>query len=69
MYISNNTIEITSDKLAKNVLLSSESEQVLFHDNYFDLLPNEKKIVKLSDKVNQYTRPKIEIKSLFDTWH
>ena len=69
MYISNNTIEITSDKLAKNVFLSSESEQVLFDDNYFDLLPNEKKIVKLSDKVNQYTRPKIEIKSLFDTWH
>jgi beta-mannosidase len=68
-YISNNTIEITSDKLAKNVLLSSESEQVLFDDNYFDLLPNEKKIVKVSDKVNQYTKPKIEIKSLFDTWH
>ncbi len=68
-YISNNTIEITSDKLAKNVFLSSESEQVLFDDNYFDLLPNEKKIVKLSDKVNQYTKPKIEIKSLFDTWH
>jgi beta-mannosidase len=68
-YISNYTIEITSDKLAKNVFLSSESEQVLFDDNYFDLLPNEKKIVKLSDKVNQYTRPKIEIKSLFDTWH
>ncbi len=68
-YISNNTIEITSDKLAKNVFLSSESEQVLFDDNYFDLLPNEKKIVKLSGKVNQYTKPKIEIKSLFVTWH
>ncbi len=36
------TIELTSDVLAKNVFLSSE-EGVFFSDNYFDLLPNEKK--------------------------
>jgi hypothetical protein len=42
---------------------------VLFDDNYFDLLPNERKIVKLSGKLNQYANPKIEIKSLFDTMH
>jgi beta-mannosidase len=66
--ISNKTIEITTDKLAKNVYLSSDTEQLLFDDNYFDLLPNEKKIVKLSVKQPQNSKPKIALKSLFDTW-
>jgi beta-mannosidase len=65
-YISNNSIEVTSNKLAKNVYLNSENEQVLFEDNYFDLLPNEKKIVKLSGKQPHNSKPKIEMKSLFD---
>jgi beta-mannosidase len=65
-YISNNSIEVTSNKLAKNVYLNSENEQILFEDNYFDLLPNEKKIVKLSGKQPHNSKPKIEIKSLFD---
>lgn len=68
-YISNNTIEISTDKLAKNVYLSSDKEQVKFDDNYFDLLPHEKKIVKLIGKLNQHTKPKIQVKSLFDTLH
>ena len=68
-YISNKTIEITTDKLAKNVFLSSEDELVGFEDNYFDLLPNEKKIVKLNGKLNLNVKPKIKVKSLFDTWH
>ncbi|MEI6881489.1 MAG: glycoside hydrolase family 2 protein [Bacteroidota bacterium] len=68
-YISNKTIEITTDKLAKNVFLSSEDELVGFEDNYFDLLPNEKKIVKLNGKLHLNVKPKIKVKSLFDTWH
>ena len=68
-YISNNTIEITSDKLAKNVYLSSQNEHLRFEDNYFDLLPHEKKIVKISAELNQNTKPKIEVKSLFETLH
>jgi len=55
------TIEIASDILAKNVFLSSENE-VFFEDNYFDLLPNEKRIIKLSKAAK-----KIKVKSLFDT--
>jgi beta-mannosidase len=66
-YISNNTIEISSDKLAKHVYLSSEKEQLVFDDNYFDLLPNEKKTVKLSGKGIKHSLPAIHIKSLFDT--
>lgn len=55
------TIEISSDVLAKDVFLSSENE-VFFEDNYFDLLPNEKRIIKVSKAVNG-----IKVKSLFDT--
>lgn len=55
------TIELTSDVLAKNVFLSSD-EDVFFSDNYFDLLPNEKKRVQLSKKIAT-----LKIKSLFDT--
>lgn len=55
------TIEISSDVLAKDVFLSSEND-TFFDDNYFDLLPNEKRIVKLSKAVKE-----IKVKSLFDT--
>lgn len=54
-------IEISSDVLAKDIFLSSENE-VFFEDNYFDVLPNEKRIINVS-KI-----PKnIKVKSLFDT--
>lgn len=55
------TIEIFSDVLAKDVFLSSEND-TFFEDNYFDLLPNEKRIIKLSKPVQS-----IRVKSLFDT--
>ncbi len=55
------TIEISSDVLAKDVFLSSENE-VFFEDNYFDLLPNEKRIIKLSKAAKE-----IKVKTLFDT--
>lgn len=55
------TIEISSDVLAKDVFLSSEN-QVFFGDNYFDLLPNEKRVIKLSKAAKE-----IKVKSLFDT--
>ena len=55
------TIEISSDVLAKDVFLSSEND-TFFEDNYFDLLPNEKRIIKFSKPVQN-----IKVKSLFDT--
>jgi beta-mannosidase len=55
------TIEISTDVLAKNVFLSSENK-TFFEDNYFDLLPNEKRIIKLSKAAKE-----IKVKSLFDT--
>ena len=55
------TVAISTTVLAKNVFLSSENE-VFFEDNYFDLLPNEKRIIKLSKSIKN-----IKVKSLFDT--
>ena len=59
--INEQTIEISTNVLVKNVFLSAESE-TLFSDNYFDLLPNEKRIIKLSKPVKD-----IKVTSLFDT--
>ena len=55
------TIEVSSDVLAKNVYLFSD-ENIFFSDNYFDVLPNEKVIIKLSKPVKN-----VVVKSLFDT--
>ena len=55
------TIEISTNVLAKNVFLSSSNE-VFFDDNYFDLLPNEKRIIMLSKPAEN-----LKVKSLFDT--
>lgn len=54
-------IEISSDVLAKDVFLYSESE-VFFEDNYFDLSPKESRFIKLSKPVQN-----IKVKSLFET--
>ena len=54
------TIEITTNTLAKDVFLFSEG--VHFEENYFDLLPHEKRIIHLSSPTEN-----IIVKSLFDT--
>ncbi|MFC4738832.1 glycoside hydrolase family 2 protein [Flavobacterium ponti] len=55
------TIEITSDKLAKNVYLSTV-ENAHFSDNYFDVLPNQVYRITLSKPSEN-----IKVKTLFDT--
>ncbi|WP_286923811.1 beta-mannosidase [Flavobacterium sp. UBA4197] len=40
------TLEITTDVLAKNIQLSAEGTH--FSDNYFDLLPQEKRLIKMT---------------------
>jgi beta-mannosidase len=54
------TLEVSSKVLAKSVFLSADAT-VHFSDNYFDLLSNEKKIIKLSKKSSN-----IQVKSLFE---
>lgn len=60
-FIDDFTLEITSNVLAKNVYLQT-SEEVIFSDNYFDILPNNKVIIKLPKPLKN-----IKVKSLFDT--
>nr|WP_294938062.1 glycoside hydrolase family 2 protein [uncultured Flavobacterium sp.] len=59
--LDENTIEVATDVLSKNVFISSENNNH-FTDNYFDLLPGEKKIIKTVKPVKE-----IRVKSLFDT--
>ena len=54
------TYEISTDVLAKNVFLSSE-EDAFFSDNYFDILPGQKVLIKLAKPVKA-----IRVKSLFE---
>jgi beta-mannosidase len=65
-YIGNKQIEIITDVLAKNVYLSFENGEIKLNDNYFDLLPNEKKIVRLFGKFKPNDLQKMRIKTLFD---
>jgi beta-mannosidase len=60
-FIDDFTLEITSNVLAKNVYIQT-SEEVFFSDNYFDILPNNKVIIKLPKPLKN-----IKVKSLFDT--
>lgn len=55
------TLEISTNVLATNVFLISENE-VFFEDNYFDLLPNEKRLIKVSKQAGS-----VKVKSLYDT--
>lgn len=57
--LNKTTIQISTYKLAKNIYLSQE--ETSFSDNYFDLLPNEKRIIKISKPVKD-----IKVISLFD---
>ncbi len=59
-YLDENTIEVSTDTLTKNVFLFQED--TFFSDNYFDLLPNENLIIKLSKPIKD-----IKVISLFDT--
>jgi beta-mannosidase len=60
-HLDGNTIEISTDVLAKNIFLSSDNAH--FSDNYFDLLPGESIKVK-SDRKSE----NIKTTSLFHTF-
>ncbi|MBP8066278.1 MAG: glycoside hydrolase family 2 protein, partial [Flavobacterium sp.] len=55
--IDENTIEVTTDVLAKNVFL--QAGKVKFSDNYFDLLPGEKKEIRFEGAIKG-----VQVKSL-----
>lgn len=57
--------EISTNTLAKNVFLDA-GPGINFSDNYFDLLPGEKKFIKISGKIKK--GQKIIARSLADTY-
>jgi beta-mannosidase len=61
-------ISISSDLLAKNVMLQANTPGH-FSDNYFDILPNETKIVTLTlPDITKVENLEIKTKQLTDTW-
>ena len=62
-------LKVSTDKLAKNIYLSTDDDDGFFSDNYFDLLPEDiKTIYYLSDKIIQDFQQKIKVLTLVDTW-
>lgn len=61
-------ITLQTDNLAKNVLLGTEAEG-FFSDNYFDLLPGERKTVLFkTDRVLDEPQKAFAVRSLVDTF-
>jgi len=62
-------IELSTDKLAKNVRLTLEGAEGFFTDNYFDLIPGEYKAIELKTKVGiENLADKIKIICLLDSY-
>jgi beta-mannosidase len=59
-------ITLSTDVLAKNILLSTGHEAARFSDNYFDMLPGESRTVTVESGV--VTGENLVIRSLADTW-
>lgn len=72
--LTGNSIEISTDVLAKDVMLSYRLNSLVFSDNYFDLIPNQNKIIYFKGKLaeNEMHEPGdkifIQTKSLFDSY-
>jgi beta-mannosidase len=62
-------IELTTNKLAKNVYLQMGSEEGFFSDNYFDLLPDEKVTIHLKTEITEAKlREVLTIRTLDDAF-
>ncbi len=68
--IDKNKFEIETDILAKDVYISIGGKDVNLSDNYFDLLPNSKKMISTNTGNKKDLRnSKIEIKTLADSYN
>ncbi len=60
---------ITSDVLMKDVFITFNGQDVNLNDNYFDLLPGEKKIIYIPEQMKlNHLENKVIVKSLVDTY-
>ncbi len=63
-----NTIEVSTDKMAKNVWLFLPETINAFSDNYFDLLPGKNKTIEVKSANLKAEIRKIQVKTLVDTY-
>ncbi|MDI3321913.1 beta-mannosidase [Pinibacter soli] len=63
--IDSTTLEVTADKLAKNVWLSVKAKNAHFSDNFFDLMPGTAKRITVSEAV---TEREVQTYSLADSY-
>jgi beta-mannosidase len=62
-------ITVTADHFAKDIYLEFSYEEVKFSDNFFDLLPGEKKVVRMfSKQAIDYVNLPLEARSLADSY-
>ncbi len=66
--ISENEIELTTGKLARSIWLLLPGTINAFSDNYFDLLPGEKRIVQVKSNDLKKLVRQIQVKSLTDAY-
>jgi len=59
------TLKIKTNTYTKNIYLEPHNNEIIFSDNYFDLLPNEEKIIKTNKKIDGN---KIEVTNLYESW-
>ena len=60
-------VSLVSDELARYVRLSANKDTCLFEDNYFDLLPNEEKIIRVESRCDiDEIKNDIKVKCLTD---
>lgn len=68
--IDKNKFEIETDILAKDVYISIDGKDLNLSDNYFDLLPNSKILIRTNTGNKEDLRnSKIEIKTLVDSYN
>jgi len=63
-----NTIELSTDKLSKSVWLNLPGIINAFSDNYFDILPGEKKVIEVKTNDLKGLIGSIQVKTLVDTY-
>ncbi len=63
------TLELEAKSVAKNVCIDFQESKVKLSDNYFDLLPGQKKTILIDGNVNSADlAKKIKVKSLIDSY-
>ena len=61
-------LTLSSDRLAKNVMIITEADG-FFNDNYFDMLPGERKTVLFkTERILDNPKGAFKTKTLVDAW-